>query len=153
MCDEDIKVGLERLVSVYSSDLSSDVFSEFCQFICWYKEQTKGNCNMKVQQTLPNTYSSYFIQMDLNFMRFSRYGNCFENLFVTNGNQFLWWTAIFTALSNQGCQAVYNESVTSWRIESWKGFIIPNVFQFLDCQGKKIDYLVVYIYASFYMQT
>ncbi|XP_068233551.1 uncharacterized protein [Palaemon carinicauda] len=45
MSDDDIVAAIERLVGVYASDLSSDFYSEFCQFICWYKEQTKKKCS------------------------------------------------------------------------------------------------------------
>jgi len=31
------KAAIERLLGVYGNDLSS----EFCQLMCWYKEQTK----------------------------------------------------------------------------------------------------------------
>lgn len=37
--DEDIDVGISRLVGVYSKDLSSSFPAEFRQFICWNKEQ------------------------------------------------------------------------------------------------------------------
>lgn len=45
MSDDDIVAAIERLVGVYAGDLSSDFYSEFCQFICWYKEQTKKICS------------------------------------------------------------------------------------------------------------
>ena len=41
MSDEDIKIAIERLVDNYPKDLSFEFYSEFCQFICWYKEQSK----------------------------------------------------------------------------------------------------------------
>ena len=41
MSDEDIEIAIERLVDIYLKDLSFEFYSEFCQFICWYKEQSK----------------------------------------------------------------------------------------------------------------
>jgi len=41
MSDEDIKIAIERLVDNYPKDLSFEFYSEFCQFLCWYKEQSK----------------------------------------------------------------------------------------------------------------
>ena len=41
MSDEDIKIAIERLVDNYPKDLSFKFYSEFCQFICWCKEQSK----------------------------------------------------------------------------------------------------------------
>ena len=38
---EDIKTAIERLVDIYPKDLSFKFYSEFCQSICWYKEQLK----------------------------------------------------------------------------------------------------------------
>ena len=44
MSDEDIKIAIERLVDIYLKDLSFEFYSEFCHFICWYKEQSKKYC-------------------------------------------------------------------------------------------------------------
>ena len=41
MSDEDIKTAIERIVGIYSKNLSFKFYSEFCPFICWYKEQSK----------------------------------------------------------------------------------------------------------------
>jgi len=41
MSDEDIKIASERLVDNYPNDLCFEFYSESCQFICWYKEQSK----------------------------------------------------------------------------------------------------------------
>ena len=50
--DDDIVAGIERLVGVYASDLSSDFYSEFCQFICWYKEQTKKKSSKEASTSI-----------------------------------------------------------------------------------------------------
>ena len=41
MSDEDITIAIERLVDIYPKDLSFEFYSEFCHFICWYREQSK----------------------------------------------------------------------------------------------------------------
>jgi len=41
MSGEDIKIAIERLVDNYPKYLSFEFYSEFCQLICWYKEQSK----------------------------------------------------------------------------------------------------------------
>ena len=39
MSIEDIKAAIEKLVNIFPKDYSSELYSKFCQFICWYKEQ------------------------------------------------------------------------------------------------------------------
>ena len=43
MSNEDNKIAIERLVNIYIyiQTISLEFYSEFCQFICWYKEQSK----------------------------------------------------------------------------------------------------------------
>jgi len=41
MSDEHIQIAIERLADNYPKDLSFEFYSEFCQCICWYKEQSK----------------------------------------------------------------------------------------------------------------
>jgi len=63
MSDEDIKIAIERLVDNYPEDLSFEFYSEFCQFICWYKEQSKNTAE-KSQQALLNIFSNCCTQME-----------------------------------------------------------------------------------------
>ena len=64
MSDEDIRIAIERLVDIYSKDLSFELFSVFCQFICWYKKQSKKNTAEKSQQALFNLFSNCCTQME-----------------------------------------------------------------------------------------
>jgi len=63
MSHEDIKIALERLVGNYPKDLSFEFYLEFCQFICWYKEQSKNTAE-KTQQALLNIFSNCCTQME-----------------------------------------------------------------------------------------
>ena len=46
MSDEDIKIAIESLADNYPKDLSFEFYSEFCQYVCWYKEQS-NKCSRK----------------------------------------------------------------------------------------------------------
>jgi len=63
MSDEDIKIAIERHVDNYPKDLSFEFYSQFCQFICWHKEQSKNTAE-KSQQALLNIFSNCCTQME-----------------------------------------------------------------------------------------
>ena len=103
MSDEDIKIAIERLVDIYPKGLSFEFHSEFCQFICWYKEQSK-----KYSRKEPTGIAQHILKLLHTNGVYTAFPNTevifriYLSLMSTNcsGERLLWRAFIFTACSN-----------------------------------------------------